>query len=81
MFRINHDWHFRVKDLEAEITRLRMENEVLKKSALAAGVNPMMSSVAKVIQPTATVSSVPVSGPSKNIWIFCLDDEIHNFVL
>jgi hypothetical protein len=25
-----------------------------------------MSSVAKVIQPTATVSSVPVSGPSKN---------------
>lgn len=26
---------------------------------------PMMSSVAKVVQPTATVSSVPVSGPSK----------------
>lgn len=27
--------------------------------------SPMMSSVAKVVQPTATVSSVPVSGPSK----------------
>lgn len=27
----------------------------------------MMSSVAKVIQPTATVSSVPVSGPSKKL--------------
>lgn len=26
--------------------------------------SPMMSSVAKVVQPTATVSSVPVSGPS-----------------
>lgn len=44
-----------------EITCLRMENEALKKSALGAG----MSSVSKVIQPTATVSSVPVSGPSK----------------
>lgn len=56
---------FRVKDLETEITRLRMENEALKKSALGSGANPMLSSVAKVIQPTATVSSVPVSGPSK----------------
>lgn len=55
----------RVKDLEAEIIRLRIENESLKKAALGAGANPMMSSVAKVIQPTATVSSVPVSGPSK----------------
>lgn len=27
--------------------------------------SPMISSVAKVVQPTATVSSVPVSGPSK----------------
>jgi hypothetical protein len=52
---------FRVKDLETEIVRLRMENEALKKSALGSG----MSSVAKVIQPTATVSSVPVSGPSE----------------
>jgi hypothetical protein len=26
---------------------------------------PMISSVAKVVQPTATVSSVPVCGPSK----------------
>jgi hypothetical protein len=54
---------FRVKDLELEITRMRIENEALKKAALAAGANPM--SVAKVIQPTATVSSVPVSGPSE----------------
>lgn len=29
------------------------------------GVTPMMTSIAKVVQPTATVSSVPVSGPSK----------------
>lgn len=28
-------------------------------------VTPMMTSIAKVVQPTATVSSVPVSGPSK----------------
>lgn len=28
------------------------------------GAAPMTSSVAKVIQPTATVSSVPVCGPS-----------------
>lgn len=53
-----------MKDLELEITRFRVENEALKKAALAAGANPM--SVAKVIQPTATVSSVPVSGPSRN---------------
>lgn len=30
---------------------------------------PMMS-VAKVVQPTATVSSVPVCGPSKYTWTF-----------
>lgn len=58
---------FRVKDLEAEIVRLRVENESLKKSALGSTANSMMSSVSKVIQPTATVSSVPVSGPSKKI--------------
>jgi len=36
-------------------------------NASAAGlqcVTPMMTSIAKVVQPTATVSSVPVSGPS-----------------
>ncbi|KAG5678123.1 hypothetical protein PVAND_007822 [Polypedilum vanderplanki] len=55
----------KVKDLETEITRLRVENEALKKAALAVGTNPM--SVAKVIQPTATVSSVPVSGPTTGI--------------
>lgn len=54
-----------------------MENEALKKSALGSGANPMMSSVAKVIQPTATVSSVPVSGPSKeNFNLQMLDREI-----
>jgi hypothetical protein len=53
----------RVKDLETEITRLRVENEALKKATLgASGTSPMVS---KVIQPTATVQSVPVSGPSK----------------
>lgn len=29
--------------------------------------SPMISSVTKVVQPTATVSSVPVSGPSMYI--------------
>lgn len=33
--------------------------------ALSATASPLMSSVTKVVQPTATVSSVPVSGPSK----------------
>jgi hypothetical protein len=49
-----------------EITRLRVENEALKKAALGSGANSMISNVAKVIQPTSTISSVPVSGPSKN---------------
>lgn len=31
----------------------------------SSAASPMISSVAKVVQPTATVSSVPVSGPSK----------------
>lgn len=37
----------------------------------ASAGTPMMSSVAKVVQPTATVSSVPVCGPSKSgsLWI------------
>lgn len=64
---------FRVKDLELELNRLRMENEQLKKSSpgrllLSSKSDESAvasSSVAKVIQPTATVSSVPVSGPSK----------------
>lgn len=71
---------FRVKDLEAELTRLRQENETLKKTPL--GGSSMMSSVAKIIQPTATVSSVPVSGPSKNFLFFLIIRiEVNYFVL
>lgn len=66
----------RVKDLESEVLRLRMENESLKKSALGSG----MGSVAKVIQPTATVSSVPVSGPSKiRPWNLCSNNKFLYF--
>ncbi|CRK93619.1 CLUMA_CG007149, isoform A [Clunio marinus] len=57
----------KIKDLEAEVNRLRMENEALKKSTMGSGGNPMMSNVSKIIQPTATVSSVPVSGPTTGI--------------
>lgn len=73
------DAFFRVKDLELEITRFRVENEALKKAALAAGANPM--SVAKVIQPTATVSSVPVSLPSNFIKLLIIfTSKILNFL-
>lgn len=72
------DAFFRVKDLELEITRFRVENEALKKAALAAGANPM--SVAKVIQPTATVSSVPVSLPSNFIQFLIFTSKILNFL-
>lgn len=44
-----------------------MPQPPLKSGAIpddATSGSPMMSSVAKVVQPTATVSSVPVSGPS-----------------
>lgn len=37
--------------------------------------SPMISSVAKVVQPTATVSSVPVSGPSECLR-FCVGSSI-----
>lgn len=60
-----------VKEQELIIGQLRTECEALRKTvaieeAAAAVISPpMMSSVAKVVQPTSTVSSVPVSGPSK----------------
>ncbi|XP_059607709.1 CTTNBP2 N-terminal-like protein [Phlebotomus argentipes] len=59
----------RIKELEHEILQMRAECESTKKSALddASGISPMMSSVTKVVQPTATVSSVPVSGPTTGV--------------
>ncbi|GAB0087054.1 CTTNBP2 N-terminal-like protein [Sergentomyia squamirostris] len=59
----------RVKELEHEVLQIRSEYDNLKKSLLddASGISPMMSSVAKVVQPTATVSSVPVSGPTTGV--------------
>ncbi|XP_055693859.1 CTTNBP2 N-terminal-like protein [Lutzomyia longipalpis] len=65
----------RIKELEHEILQIRAEYDALKKTMLgnvgqlddASGISPMMSSVAKVVQPTATVSSVPVSGPTTGV--------------
>lgn len=59
----------RCQELEAELIKVRAECEALRNrprepSDTAA---PMISSVAKVVQPTATVSSVPVSGPTTGI--------------
>lgn len=66
-----------VKEQELVIAQLRAECELLRKSAVlqveeppTVISTPMMSSVAKVVQPTSTVSSVPVSGPSKLLAIF-----------
>lgn len=75
----------RIKELEHEILQIRSEYDNLKKSLLgnvgqlddASGISPMMSSVAKVVQPTATVSSVPVSGPSKWNWLIMLNTSDH----
>lgn len=58
----------KVKEQETLLTQLRAECEALRQSAASQEAvisPPMMSSVAKVVQPTSTVSSVPVSGPSK----------------
>nr|XP_023022271.1 uncharacterized protein CG10915-like [Leptinotarsa decemlineata] len=59
----------RCQELEAELQRMRAECEMLRnRSAIPSdGGAPIMSSVAKVVQPTATVSSVPVSGPTTGI--------------
>lgn len=55
----------RCQELEAEVQKLRTELEALRARASTEGAASMTSSVAKVVQPTATVSSVPVCGPSK----------------
>ena len=59
-----------IKEQELVIMQLRAECEALRKVGVtleeATVISPpMMSSVAKVVQPTSTVSSVPVSGPSE----------------
>lgn len=64
----------RVKDQELEIIQLRTECETLRKNLLTNTItatannqldDAAISHVSKVVQPTATVSSVPVSGPSE----------------
>lgn len=66
-----------IMQLKAEVDVLRksvatVQTGVVSSASSATAVDesavispPMMSSVAKVVQPTSTVSSVPVSGPSK----------------
>lgn len=58
----------RCQELELEVQKLRAEVEALRSRSRDPGdaAPSMTSSVAKVVQPTATVSSVPVSGPSNN---------------
>lgn len=62
----------RCQELESELQKLKAECESLKNrtSLPCDNAAPMISSVAKVVQPTATVSSVPVSGPSKYFDLF-----------
>lgn len=57
------------QELELEIQKVRAECDALKSRIRDPSdtAPPLTSSVAKVVQPTATVSSVPVSGPSKFI--------------
>ncbi|KAI8123676.1 CTTNBP2 N-terminal-like protein isoform X1 [Lucilia cuprina] len=71
----------RVKELEQELLTLRAENEALKKQNATMSSNTVsksraftedgcatpMANIAKIVQPTATVSSVPVSGPTTGI--------------
>ncbi|KAJ3640149.1 hypothetical protein Zmor_003465 [Zophobas morio] len=59
----------RCQELESELQKLKADYELLKNrsSATCDSAAPMISSVAKVVQPTATVSSVPVSGPTTGI--------------
>lgn len=63
-------YYLRCQELEAEVQKLRAELEALRSRASTEGAASMTSSVAKVVQPTATVSSVPVCGPSKKTIIF-----------
>ncbi|KAJ8955454.1 hypothetical protein NQ318_003554 [Aromia moschata] len=59
----------RCQELEAELQRVKAECDALRSRVTIPndGAAPMISSVAKVVQPTATVSSVPVSGPTTGI--------------
>lgn len=69
----------RYRELEADLRKTKTEYESLRSQVLPVrskcsprstddtSAAPMTSSVAKVVQPTATVSSVPVCGPS----MFC----------
>lgn len=65
-------FYYRCQELEAELLRVKAECEALRTRASipSEGASSMISSVAKVVQPTATVSSVPVSGPSKLLLTF-----------
>ncbi|KAF7271988.1 hypothetical protein GWI33_015193 [Rhynchophorus ferrugineus] len=58
----------RILEIETEINRLRAECDAIRnRIQLSDNGTAMISSVAKVVQPTATVSSVPVSGPTTGI--------------
>ncbi|KAK5639349.1 hypothetical protein RI129_011841 [Pyrocoelia pectoralis] len=58
----------RCQELEAEVQKWRTECEVLCRLRDPVDTTASMSSsVAKVVQPTATVSSVPVSGPTTGV--------------
>ncbi|KAF5300172.1 hypothetical protein FQA39_LY11206 [Lamprigera yunnana] len=59
----------RCQELEAEVQKWRAEYEVLcnRLRDPVDSTASMSSSVAKVVQPTATVSSVPVSGPTTGV--------------
>ncbi|XP_030748776.1 uncharacterized protein CG10915 isoform X2 [Sitophilus oryzae] len=58
----------RILEIETEINRLRAECDAIRnRIPLSDNGAAMISSVAKVVQPTATVSSVPVSGPTTGI--------------
>lgn len=58
----------RIMEIETEINRLRAECDAIRsRIQLSDSGTAMISSVAKVVQPTATVSSVPVSGPTTGI--------------
>ncbi len=65
-------WVFTVENQKSDNWSNLAGNEMYSSAVNASSpglqcVTPaMIPSIAKVIQPTATVSSVPVSGPSKN---------------
>ncbi|CAG9759341.1 unnamed protein product [Ceutorhynchus assimilis] len=61
-------WDQRMLEAERERNRLKAECDALRlKLQLSDSGSAIISSVAKVVQPTATVSSVPVSGPTTGI--------------